>query len=86
MIVTGEGRKSSAQAKREGDWDLLMSEIADLSSLDELHDYRRNLPERLQFTPHGWIDTVYNACMNKEIELRHLEMDAVVGQIIRGQS
>jgi hypothetical protein len=85
MIITGEGRKSSAQAKRDGDWDAIMGEIECLSSLDELHEYKQTLPTRLQFTPHGWIDPVYNACMHREIELRNLEMDAVVGQIMRGE-
>lgn len=85
MIVSAEGKKSSAQAKKDGDWETLLAEVESLSSVDELNAYRQNLPDRLKFTPNGWIDPVYNACEHKEADLRLLEMDAVVGQIMRGE-
>lgn len=65
----GQGRKSSAQAKRDGDDVKLKAEIAKLDE-DGIRDWRENFDSYTATLPTSWLDSVHNQLDLREEDLK----------------
>ena len=68
-MIVSEGRRSSAQAKRDGAWEEIAAEIVSLSTLAEIDAYEASLPDRLASLPLTWEDPIRDGLTNHRTAL-----------------
>lgn len=66
-------RKSSAQAKKDGDWDVILKELAEQRTLDELLAWAKSRSKMIKALPRKWFDEVEIKYLDRKNELAAAE-------------
>jgi len=68
-VATSQGRKTAAQAKRDGDHDRIKAQLAACVDLEQLGAWGARMPELLATLPVSWADPVHDLYLSRRSEL-----------------
>jgi hypothetical protein len=69
-------RKSSAQAKKDGDWDVILRELAEQRTFGELQAWAKSRSRMIKALPKKWFDEVEIKYLERKNELAAIEDNA----------